>query len=153
MNKLFTVIAILFSMSALAEYVEFTTGQQTLITNNKEAGFLLTNKEAEPLIEVLDKDNDGIVDLLRYTVFDSAGSAKLIVEDNDLDGHIDQKWYKGKAEYFEIPYDGVWYRVKKSKSEKYIETTAGKLPVKLIGGILRVTHNKSKQQGPSGGTH
>ena len=52
--------------------------------------------EAEPLLQVLDKDNDGIVDLLRYTVFDSAGSAKLIVEDNDLDGTLTKNGTKEK---------------------------------------------------------
>ena len=143
MNKVFLILLVLCSACSHADRVEFRTGKQTLLSSTDEAGFILLTEQGNTHIEVLDKNKDGVVDLMRLSIFNSQGQEVMQVEDGNLDGVIDQRWHKQEPSYYEVMYNGAWHTVLKAESGLYIETLNGNLSVTNDNGYLQVqTHNK-----------
>lgn len=138
MNKFLVSVIVFISSHCVAEWTELETGKEKLISHKDQAGFLLLTEQGNTHIEVLDKDSDGVVDLIRLSVFNEQNQEIIQVEDSNLDGIIDHRWYRQEPSYVEMHYEGAWYKVEKSDSESYIETENGKLLLTNKNGYLQV---------------
>lgn len=106
-------------------------------------GFLYQKVDGTPHVAVLDSNNDGKVDLLRYSVFDEEGLELFVVEDHEMDGTLDQRWHRVEPSYFEIQHNEKWYRVHGKAQDMHIKTKSGMVEVQLNNGKLSTsTHNK-----------
>ena len=94
-----------------------------LYSHNKKAGLWLTHKKHLTAVEVLDKDNDGTIDLIRYGVFDQDDNQLYEVEDYDMDGQLDQRTtYKDNKTFsWQIWYENHWRLIIIDTSKKPTE--------------------------------
>ena len=102
--------------------------------------FMLTTKSNRPIFEALDTNDDKILDLIRYDVFDIAGNYKYTISDYDMDGRYDERTNTGdpnfdiKHAYIEINYFGCWYKLVKGEKGAVIKVGDYTIPVSLIKG-------------------
>ena len=62
----------------------------------------------KPMLSVGDRDGDGRIDMLTYTVFDQDGEQVMDVIDYEADGQADIRHHFGKG-YYDIWYGDRWY--------------------------------------------
>ena len=124
-----------------------------LFTRKNGPDFMLSKKGERTIIEALDTDKDGVLDVLRYDVFDKKNRYIYTVEDQDLNGSLDIRHnigtpnLKQKGSKLEINYRGCWYKVVKNKSNKPV-IVVGKNEIPIVGNNGKYTYNKSfKPQG------
>jgi len=93
-----------------------------------------------PLVELVDKNSDGVVDLLRYLVLDENDNKIFLVEDSEMDGILDQRTvFDGdKIKAIEVPFQGIWYTIHTQDGKHFIEVVGNTIPLEYQGGIFKV---------------
>lgn len=115
-----------------------------VFSSNNQSGLLLTNKNGESIVEVLDENNDGKVDLIRYSTLDEKGNIFTRVEDYDMNGKLDVKFTYSKNQSItktEINYFGCWRVINNKNGNHYIQKGKNIVPLTYIKG--KFTYNKS----------
>ena len=113
--------------------------------SSSDQGIMVIDKNHTPIVEILDVNEDGILDFIRYSFFDVSGDTVIEIEDCGMDGNAEQRWHfpTSSESYIEISYLGKWYRLHTAKEEKgtpFIIFDNQELPVKRdINGCLRVS--------------
>ncbi len=94
----------------------------------------------EKIVELVDKDNDGVIDLLRYAVLNQNGIKSFEVEDHEMDGVLDQRavYENGKLMYFEIPFNGKWHKVIGNDGQNHILIEGQNIPVSYSDGVFKL---------------
>ena len=160
MRKLTILFVIILANPAIADgfkkgddsYYEFEQGKYKLFASKSDSGFLYTNQNMESVVEVLDTDKDGVVDLLRYTVYAKDGTDFITSEDYGMDGDINMRWHHAKDDYMEVWYLEKWNRILGMKEELHIVNGEWRIPVVNTNGRFVVqTHNKTLNQTPNSG--
>lgn len=156
MNKLTRTVlaftAMLTSSSLYGEtvnedWVSFDAGN--MVVNIDKTGYGIGVHKSEDgslLVELVDKNEDGVIDLLRYLVLTKSGEKKYQVEDFEMDGVLDQRvvFEEGKLKHIEIPYKGNWKKTHHENGKHYIIVSGKTIPLEYEAGILRVfAHNKA----------
>lgn len=153
MNKLITFFAIFLVNPAFGDgfekiddkYYAFKQDKYTLVTSKTYPGFMFTNHKMKSLVEVLDTDEDGVVDLLRYTAYAENGVDFIASEDYDMDGEINMRWHHSEDGYMELWYLEKWHRILGRGKELHIVNGQWRIPViSKNGRFVAQTHNKTK---------
>jgi uncharacterized Fe-S center protein len=133
---IFIILLLTVGCAKKPKYGSIDVANQSIVYFSDQAGFSLQTKEGEIHVQALDKDEDGTIDLIRYSIFDESGKEILEVEDSTLNGVINQRWHKSNPSYIEILYNKNWYKVHKSENGPYINVLGKKIPVTTEKGYL-----------------
>jgi hypothetical protein len=90
------------------------------VGDSNGGGVLIRHRESrQPLLSVGDRDGDGRIDLLTYSVYAAGGEYVLEVIDYEADGQADMRIHF-KDNFFEIWHAGQWRRVEKRGEQRSI---------------------------------
>ena len=88
----------------------------------------------KPMVAISDRDGDGRIDILTYSVLDESGQAALDVVDYEADGQPDMR-INFKDHYFEIWHVDRWYRA---------ETRDGRRGIVLNGEFVELQRGENR---------
>ena len=109
-----------------------------LFDKHKPTLLLMDIVNHKKILELLDRDNDGKPDMLRYSSFDESGVELVESTDCELDGQIDVRWhypYIVDLSYIEVWYDEKWNKINKGS---FIEVNGKQLRVVRSNGCYEV---------------
>lgn len=88
----------------------------------------------QPMLSAADRDGDGVLDLLTYSVLDASGENVLEVIDYEADGQADMR-LNFKEHYFEIWHLDRWYRA---------ETRDGRRGIVVAGEFVELERGDNR---------
>ncbi|MCU7829732.1 MAG: hypothetical protein KZQ85_11760 [Candidatus Thiodiazotropha sp. (ex Myrtea sp. 'scaly one' KF741663)] len=145
-KKLFTTLLVFsafFASLSVAEVKQIASSDGVLLADQNRPGFAFLTPNGRTKIEVIDTNQDQVVDLLRYSIFDSTGADLLEVEDHGIDGILNQRWHKSPVNRFEVWYESSWYWVQGKGEKIHIKTPGGEVPIRIEQGrLVPAAHNK-----------
>ena len=147
----FFLIFITCLVEAKDEFVTIEQKNYYLISSEEVSGFDFHHNKNGSLVTVIDTNEDGEVDLLRYTAYSEDGKAVIESSDYNLDGTIDVRWHVSDK-YFEIWHLTSWHRIENGENSMYINTKKGAVPVIREDGQFKVTTHNKAFKSPSAGT-
>jgi hypothetical protein len=123
---------------------EHVLGKQrySLLVSPESPGFAVLDEQSETIVELVDANQDGRPDQLRYVGRDEKGTPVLEVLDCGVDGQADVRWHLPMSQeegYLEVYHQGTWHKVVKAE-KPYITINGNTVTLSNRDGCLRVAH-------------
>lgn len=96
-------------------------------------------------VTFLDADLDGAADFLRYSGPRDSHSCNNVLEDYEMDGQFDMRWYRcedATRSFQELRFGENWYRVDGADQDRHVVTDGRRRPVVQDGGRMRVADDR-----------
>lgn len=137
-----------FVFSGVGDYRHFEQESYWLATHRDKPGFAFFSQDSGLVAQVTDSNEDGVVDLLIYSAFDSQLQHRVQYEDYGMNGVMNFRTItpieNTKGAWFEIFHLGAWSKLEGKAPNLHIKVGGKELPVVAddLGFLIVKTHNK-----------